>query len=41
MPGVFIISTALPMVGVIGDISLVAEVSEAAEWRDRVIYLPL
>jgi predicted nuclease of predicted toxin-antitoxin system len=41
MPGVFIINTALPMARVIDDISLGAEASEAAEWQNRVIYLPL
>ncbi len=41
MPGVFIISTALPMGRVIDDIALAAGASHAGEWRNRVNYLPL
>lgn len=41
MPGVFIISTALPMARAIDDIALAAGASDATEWADRVIYLPL
>ncbi|MDT0202497.1 DUF5615 family PIN-like protein [Nocardioides sp. AE5] len=40
MPGVFIINTALPMALVIEEIALAAAVSNADEWRDRVVYLP-
>lgn len=41
MPGVFIINTAVPIARVIEEISLAAAASDAAEWQNRVIYLPL
>ena len=41
MPGVFILRWTTSMSEAIDDIALVADVSGADEWADRVIYLPL
>ncbi|MCA0323777.1 MAG: DUF5615 family PIN-like protein [Actinobacteria bacterium] len=41
MPGVIVIPISIPMARMIDDIALIAEVTEASEWANRVGYLPL
>jgi hypothetical protein len=41
MPGVFVISQALPLGLVIEEVVLLAECSREGEWEGRVLYLPL
>lgn len=41
MPGVFILHWTISMSEAIDDLALVADASEADEWADRVVYLPL
>jgi len=41
MPGVIAVSQRLPPSQVIEDLQLAVECSTAADWNDRVIYLPL
>lgn len=40
MPGVLVVSRAAPTV-VVDDLALIAEVSTAGEWAERVTFLPL
>ena len=41
MPGAFVIDDRLPVGRAIEELVLVATCSEASEWVDRVLYLPL
>ena len=41
MPGVFLVRSTLPILSVIEDLALIAEASEAGDWVDKVVYLPL
>lgn len=41
LPGVLAVAKALPLAVVIEELALIAEASEAEDWLDRVIYLPL
>lgn len=41
LPGIFIVDDLAAIGRCVDDIMLVAESSDEAEWRDKVIYLPL
>lgn len=41
MPGVFVLPSAVPLATAIDDLALIAEATEAEEWTNRVVYLPL
>jgi hypothetical protein len=41
MPGVFVLVSTLSMSTAMDDLVAVAGASEADEWADRVVYLPL
>lgn len=41
MPGAFIVRKALPMAAAIAELAAVAGASEADEWHNQVVYLPL
>lgn len=41
MPGVFILPSTVSMATAIDDLSLIAAVTEADEWVNQVVYLPL
>lgn len=41
MPGVLVAAKTLPLAVVIDELALIAAASEAEDWVDRVIYLPL
>ncbi len=41
IPGVFIISDRLPIGQSVQELLLLNECSQQAEWRNRVVYLPL
>lgn len=41
MPGVFVVGTRLPIGAAIAELSLVVSASDATDWMNRVVYLPL
>jgi len=41
MPGVFVLAATLSMLTAMDELAVIAGASEADEWADRVIYLPL
>lgn len=41
MPGVFVMQAATPLATAIDDLELIAVASNADEWINRVVYLPL
>jgi len=41
MPGVFVAHVAVPVGVVVGDLTVIASASDAAEWTNQVAYLPL
>lgn len=41
MPGVFVLPPKMPLGVAIDELATIVAVSEAGEWVDRVVYLPL
>ena len=41
MPGVFVLPTTLPVATVLEDLAMIVIASNAEEWANRVVYLPL
>jgi hypothetical protein len=41
MPGVLLIRASLPIAAAIDELALIVAASDADEWVDRVVYLPL
>lgn len=41
MPGVILLRATLPIAIAIDELAVIAGASEASEWADRVVYLPL
>ena len=41
MPGMFVVNDQTPIGQVIAELLVISSASEAAEWEDRVFYLPL
>ena len=41
MPGVFVLHSNVSMAVALDDLALIASVTDAHEWGDRVVYLPL
>lgn len=41
MPGVFVLPPRMPLGVAIDELATIVAVSEAGEWVDRVVYLPL
>lgn len=41
MPGLFVLPTTMPIGTAIDELAVIVGASDASEWNDQVVYLPL